>query len=127
VDVVKSSVWKPAAGTQSIDLAGTASGNLQQQFKLPATGSYKLTFKYAGNPTCGASTKKMVVLSSGASGNVGGTFTFDTTGHTTTNMGWTPATLPLTGLAGQVVTLSFVDQSNSSCGMTLDAVSLKGA
>jgi hypothetical protein len=42
-------------------------------------------------------------------------------------MGWKLATLPFSGVAGQTVTLSFTDTTNSSCGMTLDVANVKGA
>jgi hypothetical protein len=118
--------WAPAAGAQSLDLAGVANSGISQTFTLPASGRYIVNFKYAGNPTCGATTKKMLVTTTGADQNANLTETFSTTGHTITSMGWTAGSTTFGGRTGESVTLNFTDQTGTACGMTLDAVAVKG-
>lgn len=121
VDVVTGSYWPPAAGSQSLDLAGNAPGAIQETLTLPTSGTYKIAFKLAGNPDCGAQTVQIAVVWNGVSVK---TFSFDTTGHTDGDLGWVGKSVKVAGAAG-AATLGFQNLSAGSCGATLDAITAK--
>ena len=120
--------WQNAAGSQSLDLAGLATGAVAQSFTLPATGTFTARYRYAGNPDCGPVVKHLLVsLDSPSWGSpVTATKTFDVTGHGLGNIGWKGGSISFPGTSGDLVTLTFADQSGVTfCGATLDAVSVK--
>jgi hypothetical protein len=123
VDVVTNIAggWVPFAGQQSLDLNGIVSGTIQQSLILPNTGSYKISYKLAGNPSCGALIVKLKVLWNGSTVQ---SRSFDTTGHTPASPGWTGRTVTVPGTAGPA-TLAFVSASGGSCGAALDSITVK--
>ena len=121
--------WQNAGGAQSVDLAGLTPGGVSQTVTLPSTGSYAARFHYAGNPECAPVAKHLLATANAPTWGSAVTLTkrFDTTGHSDADMGWKSGKLIFNGTAGDVVTLSFSDQSGGSpCGATLDTVTLKG-
>lgn len=119
VDLVSSTLWAPAAGTNSLDLNGLKKGELHQTLNTVVGQLYQLSFDLAGNfYNLDTPVKAMSV-------NVGGnsTYTFDATGKSASNMGWTNyvtnfyAVNPLT-------TLSFVSNITGNAGAALDNVSV---
>jgi choice-of-anchor C domain-containing protein len=82
--VNSSTFWPAQEGQWSLDLDGSVAGAVQQTFAtLPGT-SYLVTFAMAGNFDDLPVVKPMRVSADGQSAD----FTFDTTGHSGSNMGW---------------------------------------
>lgn len=82
--------WQAADGIRSIDLDGAvgSSGGVQQAFPTVAGATYLVTFFMAGNPLNSPAVKPMRVSADGQSAE----FTFNVTGKTLANMGWTQQT-----------------------------------
>lgn len=114
------SYWQAPNGTSnSIDLDGNSPGIMGQFDSFLLGQQYLLTFWLAGNPD-GLPTVKTVNVTAGISSQV---FTFDTTGHDKTNMGWTKESLLFTG-AGASTTIAFASGDTSSpYGPTIGDVS----
>jgi subtilisin-like proprotein convertase family protein len=113
--------WQPAAGNQSIDLAGNTPGAIYQDIPTVAGQVYNLRFAHACNPD-GKTNHTASVFWAGV--NVtNAAFLFANT--TVANMGWQYVTLPVTGTGG-LNRLEFEDLNGEtdSAGPTLDDVSL---
>ena len=110
--------WTSAAGSRSLDMAGSGAGTgaIAQTFDTVAGHNYQVTFALAGNPD--GSVKTMLVS---ATGGTPATYTFDTSGHSTTSMGWTTQTYSFTA-AGASTTLTFSSQNGGVAGPALDDV-----
>ena len=82
--------WEASDGTRSIDLDGRigSAGGIQQTFHTTPGQTYTVTFDMAGNLGNNPIVKPMRVSADGQSQR----FTFDTTGHSFTDMGWTEMT-----------------------------------
>jgi choice-of-anchor C domain-containing protein len=103
--------WTAAAGSRNIDLNGISAGTIQQTFDTTPGKFYQVTFALAGNPVgnpFGVDPIKTLTVSAGSSSQG---YTFDTTGYTTTNMGWTTKTFEFNA-TGSTSTLAFI--SNTS-------------
>lgn len=126
VDLVTSSYWQPALGSQSVDLAGSTSGSLTQSVSTVSGESYALGWYIAGNPDCGQSVKSMKVDWNGRPVE-GAPYTFNDTGHSDAAMGWQHEEVTVTAESTTSV-LSFADVTpdHSPCGSTLDGVTLTG-
>ena len=103
--------WTSADGNRSLDLNGTVPGSISQTFDVVSGQTYSVTFFVAGNPAGGPAVKTLttsadatVVLSS-----------FDTTGKTLTNMGWTPVSFLFTA-TGSTETLTFQSTTTADFG-----------
>jgi len=99
--------WQPSNGSNSLDLVGAGAGGIggiSQTFDTIPGTTYQVSFDLAGNYGAGPVVKPLAVTINGVTTN----FTFDTTGRSALNMGWTTHTI------------SFVASSNSS---TIDFVS----
>ena len=83
--------WQASSGLHSIDLSGSAAGGIQQTFATTGGQSYTVTFDLAGDPS--AQGGKSVNVSAGGQSQV---FTFNTTGKTRENMGYTPMSFVFT-------------------------------
>lgn len=85
IDYVSSSVWDAAAGSRSIDLAGTAAGGILQRINGFTPGEqYKVVFSMSANPF-GANGNYLATLS--VTGGVAQTFTYvKTAANSPTNM-----------------------------------------
>jgi choice-of-anchor C domain-containing protein len=121
------SYWQPKDGNRSVDLSGNDLGSISQTFDTTAGQKYQVQFWLAGNPDSGPVIK---TLDAGVIVNI--PFTFDTTGFSKTNMGWTLESFAFTAGAGTSSTLTFT--STTCCsdrtdvprafGPALDAVSV---
>jgi choice-of-anchor C domain-containing protein len=114
--------WVGSNGTWSLDLVGTGNkGGVQQTFDTTPGQTYQVIFDLAGNPSGGfpPAVKNLTVTVDGTPHD----YTFDTTGHSPTSMGWTPQSF-LFVASGISTTLSFVsDMTGSSfAGAALDNV-----
>jgi choice-of-anchor C domain-containing protein len=120
--------WTSPSGRMSVDLNGTptanvatpVAGTLTQTFTTKANASYVVSFTYAGNPDGGPAVKNATVS---ATGNTGQLITFDTTGHSTSSMGWITGGYSFVA-TGSSTTLTFAaDTSNTSNqGIALDNI-----
>ncbi len=112
--------WTAEDGARSLDLSGGAPGGIEQTFDTVPGMAYTVTFFLAGNMECGSTVKGLDV---GATGNPSAHYTFDTTGHTVSAMGWQQQTYAFTA-AGTSTTLYFQSTEPSACGPALDNVSV---
>lgn len=111
--------WQPQDGQRSIDLAGNAPGSIAQTFDTVIGESYIVSFFVAGNPD-GAPLLKVLVASTGGPPD---SFTFDATGATRSNMGWTQESFTFVASA-TATTLSFASDVTGPYGPALDNVSV---
>ena len=111
--------WVASDGNRSVDLSELSAGRIEQTFNTIVGENYTVTFDLAGNPIGGPIVKSMTVLAAGDSAN----FTFDTTGRSTSNMGWETNTWMFTA-TGSTTTLSFISNTNTNAGPALDNVSV---
>ena len=122
-----SSYWVPAEGDGSVDTAGNAPGSLSTILSTIAGQTYTLSFYLAGNPDGGSAVKQLNVQV----GTVNQVFTFDTTGHSKTSMGWVLESVSFVASGND--TLTFTSQDTlvtggpSPYGAVLDGVSVSTA
>lgn len=114
------SYWTAQDGSRSIDLNGGAQGGIQQTFDTLAGVQYNVTFWLAGNPDGAPITKNVLVSATGATD---GLFSFDSTGTSKINMGWSKYTYNFVG-TGSPTTLSFASQNAGAYGAALDNVAV---
>lgn len=114
------SYWTAQNGARSIDLNGGAQGGIQQTFDTLAGVQYNVTFWLAGNADGAPITKNVLV---NADGGTGGLFSFNSTGTSKANMGWSKYTYNFLA-AGPTTTLSFASQDAGAFGAALDNVSV---
>lgn len=112
--------WTAEDGSYSLDMSGGGPGAIAQTFDTTLGYQYTVTFYLAGNNSCGSTVK---YLSVSATGNPSAQYSFDVTGHSTTDMGWVAETYTFVAI-GASTTLTFQSQENSSCGPALDNVSV---
>jgi choice-of-anchor C domain-containing protein len=117
------SYWQAANGTRSIDLSGSvgSAGAIQQTFTTTAGATYYITFSLAGNPDGPQGIKTVQVSASPCSGCLPLNYNFDTTGHSTTNMGWVDQTYIFTATSTST-TITFTSLTNSGYGPAIDNV-----
>jgi choice-of-anchor C domain-containing protein len=113
------SYWQAGDGTRSVDLSALEPGFISQTFDTTLGQSYLVTFLLAGNPDGPPPVKSLGVSAAADSG----LYTFDTTGHTTSAMGWTLEQFIFTA-TGPTTTLTFTSNSATSFGPALDNVSV---
>ena len=111
------SYWTASDGVRSIDMSGNAAGAISQTFPTTTGAVYNVTFDMAGNPAGGPTVKHMEVDAGGAPT----LYTFDTTGMTLANMGWTPETFTFTATSANT-TLRFTSLDHTAYGPALDNV-----
>jgi choice-of-anchor C domain-containing protein len=92
VDQTRPGLWTAAAGSQTVELNGTAPGAVSHSVTAQALTTYRITFALAGNPAI-AGLKTGVVT---VNGQQIGALSFDTTGRTPTNMGYVTQTFYFT-------------------------------
>ncbi len=123
VDLVDASLFQPNSGAQSLDLDGTNPGTLAQSVTVQPGMTYHVAFALAGNPNGGPTIKSLTVTFGGQAHP----YTFDTTGRSPQNMGWTPqgfdVTVPASG-STSALTFASGDPSNSNGGPEIDDVSV---
>lgn len=113
--------WQASNGGRSLDLVGDQNlGGVQQTFDTITGGTYRVSFDIAGNTGGPPTIKPLEVIV----GNVDLHFTFDTTGHSTTDMGWESHSFKFVA-QGPSSTISFIsDTTGLGCcyGAALDNV-----
>jgi choice-of-anchor C domain-containing protein len=122
VDLTSKNDWLAADGSQSVDLSGDDAGSIYQDLSTAAGGKYTLSFALAGNPSCAPSNKMMQVWW-GAMLLV--TLSFDVTGKSTSNVGWTTFSYTVTAMS-KTTRLRFTSLTIGSCGPVIDAVAVRG-
>jgi len=114
--------WQAYAGDQSIDLAGETPGAVSQTLATVPGKTYTLTFWMAGNPDY-QSVKTLGISWNGA--DLPSTYTFDSTGHSHTDMGWTKVTITNLEATSASTVLTFKDIGKDQCyGIALDNISV---
>jgi choice-of-anchor C domain-containing protein len=112
--------WQASEGNRSLDLSGGGIGGVSQQLTGLSIGQeYTVSFDLAGNSEGLPVEKHMTVLTNGG----GELFTFDTTGKSVGNMGWTTFTYVFIASAA-TDTLAFLSGDNTSFGPALDNVTI---
>jgi len=111
--------WGASNGIFSLDLSGRVgdAGSIAQTFATTLGNQYSVSFDLAGNPLA-SPTIKTLRLSAGSSSK---DFTFDITGKTVTDMGWSPQNFNFVATSNST-TLSFTSLNNSGAGPALDNV-----
>lgn len=112
VDLVHNDYWQPAAGSQSIDLNSCSPGRISQTLAVQPGQRYRIAYSYAGNPETSDRLKKFHVEVDGV---VVDRRTFDTTGRTTSSMGWTSGVTSFVA-TGDTATVAFQSDQLGSCG-----------
>jgi choice-of-anchor C domain-containing protein len=119
------SYWTDSDGTMAIDLNGTSAGGIEQTFDTIPNQWYEVLFDMAGNPANQSQIEynlKTMVVS--ASNNPESSYSFNTTGHTSSNMGWTTFSYVFQAY-DTTTTLSFLSTSEAgqlAVGPALDNV-----
>lgn len=115
--------WEAGSGSRSVDLNAVGAGTISQTFDTIAGQTYSVDFLLSGNPVLGAGSK---ILQVAATGNAAADYSFDTTGHSVTSMGWAGRVYEFTAL-GASTTLSFASLVGSAAGPALDNVRIAPA
>lgn len=104
--------WETSNGSNSLDLVGTGGiGGIQQTFDTTPGVTYRVSFDLAGNYGNPPVIKPLAVTINGVTTN----FTFDTTGKSQFNMGWTTHTLTFVA-ASTSSTINFVSDVTPAGG-----------
>jgi len=115
--------WQAADGLQALDLNGIFEeiGTIYQNVETVPGERYKIRFAYAGNAECGPAIKTTRVT---WNDQELGIVSFDSTGYSPTNMGWTYYEYEVTAssTAGR---LMFQSLTSSFCGPAIDDVSVE--
>jgi len=114
--------WQAADGDRSIDLSGNEPGAIEisQAITTDIGQKYFLSFAMAGNPD--QQGEKSLTVTIGPP-STPGTFTFNSTGHSEADMGWT--TKGMSFIASSTSTsINFLSNTAGPWGPALDKVSL---
>ena len=111
--------WLADEGDFSLDLAGDVPGAISQTIATTVNNTYVVSFRLAGNPD-GDLAK---TLSVAATGTAAQNYTFDATGQSTGDMGWTDAGYAFVA-KGSSTTITFTNTmaANSPYGPALDGI-----
>ncbi len=110
------SFWKAGEGLRSLDLSGRTAGAISQSIATTAGSWYRLEFLMAGNPHM--EPVKSLRIDAGDRSQV---FSFDITGKSVNNMGWTLKSMDFRAIASTTA-LTFVSLNDSKWGVALDGV-----
>ena len=112
--------WKAAEGDRSLDLHGSPGyGGVEQTFKTTNGQHYRVTFALAGSPGCAFPSKNVIVSAAGKSR----TFSFDSTGKTTEEMGWMQKEWEFDAVAAQTtLEIRTAEDTDPVAGPALDDV-----
>jgi choice-of-anchor C domain-containing protein len=122
VDVTNDEYWQAAEGDQSLDVSGFCTdGTIYQDVGTTPGQDYEIRFMLAGN-TDGSPTIKQLEVSWGGA-QAGPVVTFDTSGTSSTGMGYVEKVIPVTASA-PVTRLQFRSVSDSCYGPVIDDVRL---
>lgn len=123
VDIING-LWDHSDGNYSLDMSALSPGSVFQTVTdLVVSQTYTVTFDMASNSAGGSIIKQLTASFGGVSA---GTFSFDRTGKSTTNMGWEEKsfTFTATGTSGE---LRFTSLENTAYGPALDNVRISAA
>jgi choice-of-anchor C domain-containing protein len=113
------SYWTSSDGDRSLDMTGSdgSAGAVSQTLTTVSGHTYEVTFDLAGNPAGPPAIKTLEVDAGGAPQS----YTFDTTGQSLADMGWTQETFTFTA-SGPSTTLTFTSLDPGFYGPALDNV-----
>lgn len=115
--------WQAAHLRQSLDLHGDQPGAITRNLATQPGLRYLVSFALAGNPHCATAVTSI-------SGNFGdqalGSFTADSSGFTTTNMGWRYHSVEVTATSASS-RLRFASTTPGGCGPAIDDISVTPA
>lgn len=124
VDVISGSFWQPSPGSQqSLQLCSTIEGSVTQAVKTTPGTTYLLQWYMAGNYQGPPTVKTMHVY---WDGRLVDAPTFNTTGHSSTSMGWAHMAISVTA-TGPTSSVEFADALGPAAqgyGSVLGTVSL---
>lgn len=126
VDLTGANFWQVVDGRQSLDLEGSESGTIEQQFATRIGGCYTVTFALAGNPDGGPTIKRgyaRVVQHTLGHPTVQKNVIFNTAGKSRANMGYVPERFRFRAFAPSA-TLSFSSTTGGGYGPVIDAVNV---
>lgn len=126
VDLTGANFWQTADGRQSIDLEGSESGRIEQQFATRIGGCYTVSFALAGNPDGGPTIKRgfsRLVQHTLGRPTVQKNVIFNTAGKSRANMGYVPQRFRFRALASSA-TLTFASTTGGGYGPVIDAVNV---
>jgi choice-of-anchor C domain-containing protein len=124
IDYKATSYWQPADGRRSIDLNRQAEGSIQTTALTTVPGTtYTIFFDMAGNVhgEPGLKTMHVTAIPSQAPNNSQANYSFDTTGKSSSNMGWTSKSYTFTATTNQTV-LKFTSTTVGKHGPAIDRV-----
>lgn len=112
--------WIAQDGGRSLDMTGSNGlpGAISQTFDTTVNNTYVVEFALAGNPAGGSAVKTLTVVGTGSAPI---TYTFDTTGHSLSSMGWTTEAHSFVA-TGASTTLTFTSMDPGFFGPALDNV-----
>jgi choice-of-anchor C domain-containing protein len=121
--------WTSEDGSYSVDMNGTPTtavpstvGTITQTFDTSPNSTYVVQFYLAGNPDGGPAIKTLWVS---ATGTAAQSYTFDTTGHTDTSMGWVQDGYSFVATSNSTTLTFAADPGNTSNnGPALDNVTM---
>jgi choice-of-anchor C domain-containing protein len=119
--------WPSHSGDQSIDLAGNEQGKISQIITTTdLSGTYNIQFWLAGNPYTQGKKALKVYWDGNEVSPTTGSLTFDTTGKSFTDMGWTLVTISGLKATKSTTELAFVQGATDDerCGVALDDISV---
>ncbi len=110
--------WQAAEGRRSLDLNALDPGIVYAEIQTSPGASYLVTFAMSGNPDDGPAVKSLRVLVEGKARY----FSFDTTGKSKNDMGWTTKSFSFTTAYGGTTGLLFESLISGPYGPALDNV-----
>jgi choice-of-anchor C domain-containing protein len=109
--------WQASDGSRSLDMSGGNAGSISQTLATTAGTTYQVLFDLAGNTDGGNVIKKLRVSAAANTQD----YSFDTTGKSHANMGWTTDSFLFTATGGST-TLTFTSLEPNAYGPALDNV-----
>src|SRR5439155_1173978 len=118
--------WTAGEGNRCLDLSGTTVGTISQLISGLTPGqAYRVSFLMAGNPELIPPFPAVKQLRASI-GSASQDYSFDTSGFSGSNMGWTLKTLDFTASSSSLK-LSFASLTDGLGGPALDKVSISAA
>ena len=119
IDHISKNLWQASDGLQSVDLTGSpGSGTIYQDLPTVPQETYQLSLDLAGNPNGAPAIKQMEVWWGPM---LLDTATYDTTGNSNWNMGWSSRTYKVTATTA-ITRLRFKSLTAGYFGPALDNV-----
>ena len=114
--------WQSSNGVRDLDMSGLSPGAISQTFSTIVGHVYTVTFDMAGNPDGLPVVKTLDV----DAGDAPTSYTFDTTGHTRSAMGWASKTFTFTATTSNTtLTFTSAGDNNTFYGAALDNIAVK--